>query len=286
MDIHILSPNYMNIYEALKYSRLELKKAGLDSSSLDASLILSHVTGFTKVQLITHDSDELAESQVQHLKELIKKRITGYPIAYILGYKEFWGLKLKVTEDTLIPRPDTETLVQKALDCNISGRILDMGTGSGAIILALKSEYRDKVEAYACDVSVKALDVAKENAKNLSLQVNFIESNWFSAFGNMTFSLIVSNPPYIENNDPHLKETSLPFEPINALTSGQDGLDDIRLICREALSHLEKNAPLIIEHGYNQGDDVNKIFNIEGYVKVETLKDFAGNDRITIGYKP
>ncbi len=274
----------MTIFEALKLSRAKLAGAGIESASLDASLILSYLTDLTKVQLITHDTDELSDETVNHLNELIEKRISGYPIAYILGYKEFWGLKLKVTEDTLIPRPDTEIIVQKALDCKVHGPILDMGTGTGAIILALKSEYGDVVEAYACDISKKALNVARENARTHSLDVTFIESDWFSALGDKKFSLIVSNPPYIEENDPHLTKTSLPYEPISALTSGSDGLDDIRIICADARSHLESGAPLLIEHGYNQGKSVATIFTENGYKNVETIKDLAGNDRVTIGY--
>lgn len=274
----------MTIFEALKLSRAKLAGAGIESASLDASLILSYLTDLTKVQLITHDTDELSDETVNHLNELIEKRISGYPIAYILGYKEFWGLKLKVTEDTLIPRPDTEIIVQKALDCKVHGPILDMGTGTGAIILALKSEYGDVVEAYACDISKKALNVARENARTHSLDVTFIESDWFSALGDKKFSLIVSNPPYIEENDPHLTKTSLPYEPISALTSGSDGLDDIRIICADALSHLESGAPLLIEHGYNQGKSVATIFTENGYKNVETIKDLAGNDRVTIGF--
>ena len=274
----------MTIFEALKLSRTRLSNAGIESASLDASLILSHITGFSKVQLITHDTDELSDEICSKFNELIDKRITGYPIAYILGYKEFWGLKLKVTEDTLIPRPDTEILVQTAIDCRVQGPILDMGTGTGAIILALKSEYRDKVDAYACDISKKALDVASENARTNSLDVTFIESDWFSNLGEKKFSLIVSNPPYIEENDPHLSKTSLPYEPITALTSGADGLDDIRTICKGALNHLNEGAPLIVEHGYNQGRAVADIFSENGYKNVETIKDFAGNDRVTIGY--
>lgn len=274
----------MTIFEALKISRAKLAAAGIESASLDASLILSHLTNLSKVQLITHDTDELSDEIIDKLNVLIEKRINGYPVAYILGYKEFWGLKLKVTEDTLIPRPDTEILVQKAIDCKVHGPILDMGTGTGAIILALKSEYKDAIEAYACDISKKALDIARENARNLCLDVSFIESNWFSALEDKKFSLIVSNPPYIEEDDPHLSKTSLPYEPISALTSGADGLDDIRFICREALSHLVKGAPLLVEHGYNQGKAVAEIFTENGYKNVESVKDFAGNDRVTIGY--
>ncbi len=275
----------MTIFEALKLSRAKLAGAGIESASLDASLILSHLTNYSKVQLITHDTEELSEEKLNKLNELIEKRTTGYPIAYILGYKEFWGLRLKVTEDTLIPRPDTEVIVQKALDCKVHGSVLDMGTGTGAIILALKSEYKDAIDAFACDISSKALAVARENARTLALDVTFIESDWFSSLGDKKFSLIVSNPPYIEDDDPHLTKTSLPYEPISALTSGTDGLDDIRIICKEALAHLERGAPLMVEHGYNQGKAVAAIFIENGYINVETIKDFGGNDRVTLGYK-
>jgi len=285
VDSYLFYTSFMTIFEALKISRKKLSDAGIESASLDASLILSHLTHLSKVQLITHDSDELSDDILNKLNSLIDKRITGYPIAYILGYKEFWGLKLKVTEDTLIPRPDTEIIVQCALDCKVKGSILDMGTGSGAIILALKSEYRDNVEAFACDFSEKALEVAKENSKALDLEVTFIHSDWFSNLVDKKFSLIVSNPPYIEENDPHLTKTSLPYEPISALTSGADGLNDIRIICRDALAHLKTDAPLMIEHGYNQGPSVRDIFVSYGYKNVETVIDFAGNDRVTVGYK-
>lgn len=182
---------------ALKGARATLSAASIESSSLDASLILSYLTHYTKVQLITHDDELLDDSLLAKFNALIEKRAKGYPVAYILGYKEFWGLKLKVNEHTLIPRPDTETLVQSALDCRPFGNVLDMGTGTGAIILALKSELKDNIKAYACDFSHGALEVAKENAKNLNLEVEFIESDWFSAIDKtLKFSMIVSIPPH------------------------------------------------------------------------------------------
>ncbi|MDY3107680.1 MAG: peptide chain release factor N(5)-glutamine methyltransferase, partial [Succinivibrio sp.] len=214
---------------------------------------------------------------------LINKRKSGYPIAYILGYKEFFGLRLKVTEDTLIPRPDTETLVEKALAFNPQGKVLDLGTGTGAIILALKSELKSAIDAYAVDLSKKALEVASFNSQKLNLPVTFIQSNWFSKLGDLKFSMIVSNPPYIQKDDIHLTQTSLPFEPIQALTSDDDGLLDIKLICKEAKDHLENGAPLLIEHGFNQGEKVRAIFTEQGYKNVATIKDLGGNDRVTFG---
>ena len=273
----------MQIREALQQAKQILKAAAIDTASLDANLLLSHVTSLSKVMLIAHDEDELSKEQEDKFFSLINKRKSGYPIAYILGYKEFFGLRLKVTEDTLIPRPDTETLVEKALAFNPQGKVLDLGTGTGAIILALKSELKSAIDAYAVDLSKKALEVASFNSQKLNLPVTFIQSNWFSKLGDLKFSMIVSNPPYIQKDDIHLTQTSLPFEPIQALTSEEDGLLDIKLICKEAKDHLENGAPLLIEHGFNQGEKVRAIFTEQGYKNVATIKDLGGNDRVTFG---
>ena len=273
----------MQIREALQQAKQILKAAAIDTASLDANLLLSHVTSLSKVMLIAHDEDELSKEQEDKFFSLINKRKSGYPIAYILGYKEFFGLRLKVTEDTLIPRPDTETLVEKALAFNPQGKVLDLGTGTGAIILALKSELKASIDAYAVDLSKKALEVASFNSQKLNLPVTFIQSNWFSKLGDLKFSMIVSNPPYIQKDDIHLTQTSLPFEPIQALTSDDDGLLDIKLICKEAKKHLENGATLLIEHGFNQGEKVRAIFTEQGYKNVATIKDLGGNDRVTFG---
>lgn len=273
----------MQIREALQQAKQILKAAAIDTASLDANLLLSHVTSLSKFMLIAHDEDELSKEQEDKFFSLINKRKSGYPIAYILGYKEFFGLRLKVTEDTLIPRPDTETLVEKALAFNPQGKVLDLGTGTGAIILALKSELKASIDAYAVDLSKKALEVASFNSQKLNLPVTFIQSNWFSKLGDLKFSMIVSNPPYIQKDDIHLTQTSLPFEPIQALTSDDDGLLDIKLICKEAKKHLENGAPLLIEHGFNQGEKVRAIFTEQGYKNVATIKDLGGNDRVTFG---
>ena len=273
----------MQIREALQQAKQILKAAAIDTASLDANLLLSHVTSLSKVMLIAHDEDELSKEQEDKFFSLINKRKSGYPIAYILGYKEFFGLRLKVTEDTLIPRPDTETLVEKALAFNPQGKVLDLGTGTGAIILALKSELKASIDAYAVDLSKKALEVASFNSQKLNLPVTFIQSNWFSKLGDLKFSMIVSNPPYIQKDDIHLTQTSLPFEPIQALTSDDDGLLDIKLICKEAKKHLENGAALLIEHGFNQGEKVRAIFTEQGYKNVATIKDLGGNDRVTFG---
>ncbi|MGN1281837.1 MAG: peptide chain release factor N(5)-glutamine methyltransferase [Succinivibrio sp.] len=278
----------VTVKQALTDAKRELGVSSVtDCPSLEASVLLSAVTGYTKVQLITHDEEILSDAAYFEYQKLISKRKTGYPVAYLTGHKEFWGLDLKVTEDTLIPRPDTETLVQCALDAKVSGKVLDLGTGSGAIILALKSEYGDRIDAYACDFSQGALDVAMENGRNLNLKVNFILSDWLSAIDkSLKFSLIVSNPPYIEKDDPHLLLSSLPFEPSAALSSGEDGLDDIRRISNDAYDFLESGAYLMIEHGYNQGEAVRDILKRSGYVNAHTQKDLEGRDRVSIASHP
>ncbi len=271
------------IAKALIEIRESIKKAGIDSYALDARLLLSYVTKLSKTELILQDDKELSLYEAELLKELTAKRITGYPMAYILGYKEFWGLRLKVTPDVLIPRPDTETLVDCALKVNFSSA-LDLGTGSGAVILALKHE-RPKVSCTACDLSDGALEIASFNARNLSLDIEFIKSSWFEALAGRAFDLIVSNPPYIRCDDEHLKKTSLPFEPISALTSGTDGLDDIRVIIKDSMEHLNPQGYLMLEHGYDQGASVRAILTEYGFSSVHTVKDFGGNDRVSIGQR-
>ena len=214
----------MNIKEAWMWLKAELAANNIDSAALDASLLLEKVTLLNRVQQIAHDDRSLLDKELRELQELLKKRQQGYPMAYIMGFKEFYGLKLKVTPATLIPRPDTETLVDHFLSLNIRGSVLDLGTGSGAIILALKHELKDKIKAYATDVCESTLMVAQENAKRLNLEVEFLLSDWFSNLKPLKFDAIVSNPPYIDENDAHLHETSLPFEPRQALVSDEHGL--------------------------------------------------------------
>ena len=269
--------------EILKSARQKISASNIESASLDATLILSFLTNYSKVSLLIHDDDDVSDDLKDRYFSLIDKRASGYPTAYILGYKEFWGLKLKVNESTLIPRPDTETLVEAALNAKVKGKVLDLGTGSGAIILALRSEYRDDIDAFASDMSEDALFLARENAKILNLDVEFIHSDWFLNIPKEKFSLIVSNPPYIRDDDEHLNKTSLPFEPITALTSGSDGGDDIRIICKNAKDYLKEGAMLMVEHGYDQGLLISNIFEENGYRDVCTLKDLGGNDRVTLG---
>lgn len=274
----------MKIGEVLVQARECLRSYGIESAMLDASLILSHVTNLSKTQLLIHEDDELDIEVVDAYARLIEKRTKGYPVAYILGYKDFYDIRLKVTEKTLIPRPDTEILVEKALSLNPKGRVLDVGTGSGAIILALKKHLGDQIEAFACDIDMDALEVAEENCQALNLDVTYFESDFLNCVPNeKKYSMIVSNPPYIHPDDPHLRESSLPFEPRKALESGYDGLEAISILTREAPAFLENNGYLLIEHGYNQAIAAQRFFKAAGFNFIQTIKDYGGNDRVTLG---
>lgn len=293
------------IENCLHAANQQLIQAGLvDSYRLDAELLLAHSLQVSRTYLFTW-SDKLLDSQQQLAFEtLLQQRLQGRPIAHLLGEREFWGLNLKVTADTLIPRPDSETLVEAVLELHQHAQssssssgtklenktdqtwsILDLGTGSGAIALALKSEC-PLCSVTAVDFSEKALQVASENALNLQLDVDFLQSDWFSAIkATQLFDCIVSNPPYIEEADPHLLEGDVRFEPITALTSGQDGLEDIRKITNQAWSFLKPNGWLLIEHGYHQAESVAEIFKIDHYSNVRGIKDLGGNPRVTLGQK-
>jgi len=279
----------LSIQEALQDAQAKLTLAGLvDSPLIDAELLLCLVLNTHRTYLFTWPEKQLTTSQTQQFEGVLQQRLQGQPIAHILGERDFWGLNLQVTADTLIPRPDTETLIEAVLetDCiNISNsKILDLGTGSGAIALALKSEY-PHCNITAIDQSEAALNIAKQNAQQLALDVTFLVSDWFSAVAKQQFQCIVSNPPYIEENDPHLTQGDVRFEPITALTSGADGLKDIRLIIYQAWSFLEPEGWLFIEHGYNQADAIYKIFSDAGYQNITLKYDLSGNPRVSFAQK-
>lgn len=280
------------IENCLKTARQQLIEASLtESPQLDAELLLSHVLQVSRTYLFTWPEKPLNTEQSVQFQRLISQRIEGQPIAYLVGEREFWGLKLQVTTDTLIPRPDTETLVDAVLALYAKNKthqawsILDLGTGTGAIALALKSEVPD-FQITAVDFSENALAVARQNAKNHQLKITFLQSDWLSALDQEArFDCIVSNPPYIEESDPHLDQGDVRFEPTTALTSGSDGLDDIRKITHQAWSHLNPNGWLLIEHGYNQADAVASIFESSGFANIRLLTDLAGTPRVTLGQK-
>ncbi|MBN2647992.1 MAG: peptide chain release factor N(5)-glutamine methyltransferase [Thiotrichales bacterium] len=262
--------------------------AFVENPKLEAELLLMHVLQQPRAYLYTWPEQRLDDEQVVQFRELCRQRLGGTPLAYLLGEREFWGLNLQVTPATLIPRADTETLVETALQraaTIASPKIADLGTGSGAIALALKFE-RPDAQITAVDLSASALEVARANSERLGLSIHFKQGSWCEPLAAMCFDLIVSNPPYIAEQDPHLDQGDLPFEPISALTSGADGLDAIRILHQQAWAHLNPNGWLILEHGYNQGPAVRALLQQRGYQAVETCCDYAGQERVTLGQKP
>ena len=255
-------------------------------AKLEAQLLLQNLLKVNRAWLISHQNDTLQPNIHAAYMALVNRRANGEPIAYIIGMREFYGLSLKVTPATLIPRPDTETLVDAALakiplHKNLS--ICDLGTGTGAIALAI-ARHRPQASVLALDTSQAALDVAIENAENLKISnVKFAVSNWFSILGQEKFDFIVSNPPYIEANDTHLSQGDLRFEPISALASGQDGLDDIRDIISQAPQYLNAPGWLLLEHGYNQAEQVAALLKQAGFSQISHTQDLAEINRVTSG---
>lgn len=250
----------------------------------DAEAVLLHVLGKNMAFLRTWPDFALSDEQVTQYQSAIMRLATGEPLAYVLGEQAFWTLTLQVTPHTLIPRPDTERLVEAALACMSAaqGRVLDLGTGSGAIALSLASE-RPAWQVLASDFSAAALAVARSNAiKNSLSSCEFRGGSWFDVVGeNEKFDLIVSNPPYIDPDDTHL--AALTHEPITALTAPQHGLADLRQIVAGAGRHLLDAGWLLVEHGYDQGLIVRELFTQAGFAQVETLYDYGGNERVTLG---
>jgi len=258
-----------------------------DSSRLDTELLLCYVLKKDRSFLRAWPEHELEQQQFHSFQQLLKQRIQGKPVAHILGERGFWSLNLTVTADTLIPRPDTERLIELALDIipeEAQWKILDLGTGTGAIALSLAKE-KPNCFITATDQSSTALDIAKQNAiKNQVSNIEFIQSDWFAELENKQFDMIVSNPPYIKENDPHLKQGDVRFEPLSALTAGADGLDDIRRIIKDSLEYLNKGGALLIEHGYDQADEVCNLLKASNFAKVSDFKDDNDNPRVATGY--
>ncbi len=255
-----------------------------EAARLEAEMLLAHVLGKSRSYLYTWPEHELSAEQLATFEALVARREAGEPVAHILGERGFWSLDLKVSADTLIPRPETELLVEAVLERLPDGecRILDLGTGSGAIALAIAHE-RPDCSVSAVERSEAALALARENAQRLGLRVEFIEGSWFEPIKDRRFDIIVSNPPYICADDPHLSRGDVRFEPITALASGADGLDDIRLIIKQALTYLEGEGWLLLEHGWDQGEAVRKLLIDHGFKQVESLPDLEGRERVSLG---
>ncbi len=276
----------MTIQALLANAKRQLIESGSDSPSLDAALLLCHVLQKPRSYLLTWPDKRLDADAISVFEVLLARRIAGEPIAYIIGEREFWSLPLKVAPSTLIPRPDTERLVELALDkaVLIDGDILDLGTGTGAIALALASELPQR-HVLGIDLRSEAVELAEDNRKRLQLSnVTFLQGSWFTPLANgIKFALIASNPPYIEEHDPHLQQGDVRFEPRSALVAGDNGLADIKHIATSAREYLLDRGWLLFEHGDQQGKAVRAILSELGYQQVVTEQDYAGNDRVTLG---
>ncbi|MEO6353924.1 MAG: peptide chain release factor N(5)-glutamine methyltransferase [Burkholderiaceae bacterium] len=259
--------------------------------ALETRMLLMHALGLTRVQLITQSERRLSAEEAQRYSALLQRRVAGEPIAYIVGQREFFGLPFLVTTDVLIPRPETELLVELALQRAAPGsRVLDLGTGSGAIAIAL-AHSRVDLQLSALDVSAAALDVARQNAAhNLTHQgsaLRLLQSDWYAALqAEQRFELIVSNPPYIVAGDVHLSQGDLRFEPIGALTDHGDGLSALRTIVAGAAAHLVPGGWLLMEHGYDQAAAVRALLLAAGYREVQSWQDLAGIERVSGGMHP
>ena len=257
----------------------------------DASLLLAHILGKDRSWLYAWPEYRLNREQLAHYQTLLRRRLLGEPLAYLTGHKEFWSLQLRVSPDTLIPRPETELLVETALALPVEAtpaQVLDLGTGSGAIALALASE-RPRWQLTATDISKNALDLAAQNALRHGIHnICFVCSHWFQELDtDIRYHLVLSNPPYVVEDDPHLLENGLPYEPPAALTAGADGLRDLRSIIRTAPGFLQPDGWLLVEHGLDQGAAVRQLFRLAGFRRVETRQDLECRDRITLGcYSP
>ncbi len=279
----------LSIQSQLRDDSVALQTAlNLDSSSarIEIQCLLQAVLQVNRAYLLAHPERILNDAESLRYQELLARRLLGVPVAYLLGEREFFGLNFKVTPATLIPRPDTELLVELALEkIPQQGifRVLDMGTGSGAIALSI-AHARPMAEVWAVDFSAAALQIARENQRALQLEnVTFLPSDWFAALDTQCFDIIVSNPPYIASDDAHLAQGDVRFEPLTALASGADGLSDIRRICAQAMHHLNPHGSLMFEHGYNQAAQVRELLQQVGFQEIFSARDLAGVERVTVG---
>ena len=272
----------MDDYSALKQIKLLTQSSTL-SSQLDIELLVLHLLNIDK-NVLYRDNPSLTKETCNELKDLIKRREKGEPLAYLINQIGFWNLSLYVDNKVLVPRPETETIIQNILETFSSKQIkvLDLGTGSGAIGLSLAKE-RKNWEVICSDMSLEAIKVTEKNMLMNSLNVSLVNSNWLAAFKNECFDLIVSNPPYINPSDPRVLSDGLKFEPIEALVSDCEGLKDIEQIVKESCKSLNNSGYLFLEHGYDQADQVVSIFENYDFSQIRTFKDLNGDDRVCSG---
>lgn len=258
-------------------------QASLPLDALENRILLCHALGLSRVGLITQSERVLTLDETARVAALVQRRLDGEPIAYIVGEREFFGLPFKVSPAVLIPRPDTELIVELALErLPQGGRLLDMGTGSGAIAVACAHGRRD-AQVTALDVSADALGIARANAAANGATVRFLHSDWFAAIAGERFELIASNPPYIASGDAHLAQGDLRFEPTGALTDHADGLSALRIIVAGAPGHLAPGGWLLLEHGYDQAAAVRALLDGRGFLEVQSWRDLAGIERVSGG---
>jgi release factor glutamine methyltransferase len=264
-----------------------LRTARTRIDSRDAQVLAAHALGCDRAALIARGRDPLAVAQLDVLDSLLARRASGEPVAYLVGRREFFGLDLAVAPGVLIPRPETELLVERALEriaALRAPRVLDAGTGSGAIALAIKSQCPG-AQVTALDRSSAALVIARDNARRLGLEVTFVASDWLDALRSHQFDCIVSNPPYIRAGDPHVAQGDLRFEPADALVSGNDGFDALRTVCGTAPARLAPEGWLLCEHGYDQAPVVRALMRSAGLADVSSWRDLAGIERVSGGVR-
>lgn len=275
----------MNIQQALQQASQALSETS-PSARLDAQVLLTHILQCNTAHLAAWPEKNLSEEQAAKYLQLTQQRKDGQPVAHLTGTREFWSLAFAVNDSTLIPRPETETLIEFILG-NFSNKknlkLLDIGTGTGAIAISIASE-KPGWKIFASEVSEQALVLARKNSeRHQTSNITFIHSNWFDNITDHDFDIIVSNPPYIADDDPHLLQGDIRFEPRSALSAGESGMDDIEHLCLHAKDHLAKDGWLIVEHGYDQAQMVAECFAKQGYTQVEQKKDLAGHTRMTAG---
>lgn len=281
------------IESLLRWGVTQLAEHNDPGAPLDAQVLLSHVLNQSRTQLLAFGEREVAEADQRTYRQLIKQRTEGQPVAYLLGEREFWSLNLYTDPSTLIPRPDTERLVEVTLETLGSKpetarplHLVDLGCGTGAVALALASE-RPNWSIQAIDLSEQAVTLAKRNAERHGLErVEIFQNHWLDGFRTNSLDAVVSNPPYVADEDPHLSQGDVRFEPRSALTSGPDGLDDIRLIAQQAQKALCTGGWLLLEHGYDQAERVAELLTELGYQHIENFTDYGGQPRVTRAQKP
>jgi len=274
----------LTIQQAIQKATTLLKETS-DTPKLDAEVLLAHLLKKNRVHFLTWPEEPLSQITERFFLDLVARRVQGEPVAYLTGMQEFWSLTLKVTTETLIPRPETEVVVEQTLALipeDVHCDIADLGTGSGAIALAIAAE-RPHCDVLGIDQSKSALRIAETNAQQLELtNVTFRQGNWLEGVDAYSFDIIVANPPYVAAADPHLQQGDVRFEPQSALVSGEDGLDDIRVIIPQAKKCLKRNGWLVMEHGYDQQQQILALLEQAGFGELHGIMDYAKQPRVVL----